>query len=213
MRPMYLCLGWILATGCATKDEDSWCPRDANCAKTGTGTETSLTTGSGTGTGTGTGSTTGTGTGTTTGTETTTTDWCDSFTPPGGGGAFSIAINWTDDGQDPPASCNDDVVILIRDPMGRVDWNLGMAQDGAGGWSGEDCINGTAICHPISAPCHQLRQVSSCDAADIVAGSRTFVDASAEPFLTYFLEDATGSCYVFGTDTAYYAALSCTEIL
>lgn len=117
----------------------------------------------------------------------------------------------------PDQNCGDSVSIYISDDFGWPDWLFGMAESGPDGWTGEDCFNGAGtayqFCHPMGIS-HTLQQVTSCRPEDVVAGSTTLLDASKEPYLTYYLEDdGRGDCFVFGADPAYYASLGCTEVM
>lgn len=137
---------------------------------------------------------------------------------------FSVTTTWTDVDAGPPSdsdadgvndtNCNADTLeIAIDDPLGVVNWEFGMTEQGASGWTGEDCLAGYAgfaFCHAITAPSTTLTEV--CTPAEIVEGATTLFDASKDPFLTYYLADAS-ACFVWGADVGYYAALGCTELL
>ncbi len=136
---------------------------------------------------------------------------------------FAVTTNWVDDGLVPEdtdadgindTGCDGDVLeICIQDPLGQVDWLLGFVEDGPYGWAGEDCLGtgGYDHCHTVTAPEDTIDEV--CTLQEVADGS-TLMDALKDPFLTYYLEDpTTGACFVWGTDVAYYAALSCTEML
>ncbi len=136
---------------------------------------------------------------------------------------FAVTTNWVDDTLVPEdtdgdgqndTGCDGDVLeICIQDPLGVAAWSFGMVEDGANGWAGENCLGGAGgydICHSVAAPNDTLDEV--CTPAEVVDGS-TLMDALKDPFLTYYLEDAaTGDCFVWGADPAYYAVLSCTEM-
>ncbi len=140
------------------------------------------------------------------------------------GTTFSVAVDWNDDdGQVPTDSdgdgildsgCGDSVDITIHDPLGVTDWSFGMVEAGPDGWTGEDCLTGFgtyAFCHQIGID-HTLAEVADCAAGSVVESSSTLLDASKEPSLTYFLEDGSGYCFVWGNDPSYYAAMSCVEL-
>ena len=143
----------------------------------------------------------------------------------GGSTSYLIVdVDWIDDGLDPTDSdadgvvdtnCGDQVHISVSDPLGEPQWDFGIAETGAvNGWFGEDCLAGdgeTAICHRIGVA-HTLDEVTDCRVDSLLAGSRTLLDASKEPFLTYYLADTLGYCFVWGHDASYYDALGCTEI-
>lgn len=136
--------------------------------------------------------------------------------------AFSVT-SWVDGGAAPSdgdgdgvndTGCDEDVLeICITDPLGTTEWWLGMAEDGPQGWTGEDCFAGAAgaaLCHPVGIE-HTLTEV--CTPDEVVAGQSTLLDASKDPYLTYYLEDGAGACFVWGTNPAYYATLGCTEMM
>lgn len=154
-------------------------------------------------------------TGTTSGTGTTiTATGTTSGTNVGTTTSFRVTTAWSDDGGLPGSgSCGDALAVLIQDPLGVAAWELGMAESGTGGWTGEDCLNGYGaytVCHPIGTD-HTLQEVADCLPGSVVAGSTTLFDASKDPYLTYYLADAT-SCFVWGADAAYYAALGCDPL-
>lgn len=126
---------------------------------------------------------------------------------------FSVWTDWVDDGGTPATgSCGDQLQVQIIDPLGVIDWQFGMAE--SGGWTGEDCFNGSgtmAVCHPVTVFGSTLNEVADCQPSSVVAGSTTLMDASKEPFLTYYLADAN-TCFVWGADASYYAALGCFEL-
>ena len=148
-------------------------------------------------------------------------------TPPGGTPVGSTTVpwcpilDWTDDGASPAdtdgdglndTGCGDSLAICIVDPLGVTNWDFGMAEEGAYGWTGEDCLNGYgaySLCHPIGLM-HVLNQV--CRPDEVVPGQTTLLDAEKEPFLTYYLDDGA-VCFTFGRDTSYYASLGCTEMM
>jgi len=139
-------------------------------------------------------------------------------------GDLEVEVTWTDDGavpEDtdgdslPDVGCGDSVSISITDPDGEANWDFGMAETGSGnGWFGEDCFEGYASfnhCHAIGVNA-SLDEVTDCGAASVVAGTSTLLDAAKDPFLTYYLADSLGSCFVWGHDVAYYGPLACTEM-
>jgi len=139
----------------------------------------------------------------------------------------ALAVTWNNvDGADPTDTdgdglpdihCGDTLDIQVTEACGETTWQLGMAETGApnaSGWTGEDCYVGYAsfnYCHTIGNTA-TLSEVSDCSVSSIVEGSTTLFDASKDPFLTYYLSDSDGNCYVWGEDTTYYAALGC-EVL
>ena len=153
-------------------------------------------------------------TGGTTATGTTTTD----------PGTLEWTISWSDeDGADPSdtdgdykndLNCSEDTVeIEIDDPAGMTDWDFGMAEVGATGWTGEDCLNGYAgynFCHGIGV---KTTLTETCKISEIAEGTSTLLDASKDPFLTYYIADANMECFVTGNDTSYYDSLGCTVMM
>lgn len=127
-----------------------------------------------------------------------------------------VVADWTDDGLLPDEGCGDSVFIGIDDPLGESNWAFGMSETGSpSGWLGEDCYQGYAaynLCHAIG-PNTVLDQVASCAAADVVAGSTTLLSADKDPYLTYYLEDSAGSCFVWGHDVSYYGPLACVQMM
>jgi len=147
----------------------------------------------------------------------------DDDTGPTTTGNLVVSANWTDDGQQPQdtdgdslpdVGCGDSVQITIQDPLGEPSWSFGMAETGQpNGWTGEDCYMGYAwinVCHSVGIN-SSIPEVTSCSALDVTDG-RTLLDASKDPFLTYFLEDSLGNCFVWGHDTSYYGPMVCTPM-
>jgi len=131
------------------------------------------------------------------------TDTISTGTPSTTGDGFSVTTTWTEGG-----ACGDSVRIQIVDPLGVQEWDLGMHRDD---YTAENCSSGVGTCHPIRVD-HTLHQVADCLAGSVVPGSTTYFDASTQPE-TYYLSDRTGSCFLWGTDVAYYAALGCAELI
>ncbi len=119
---------------------------------------------------------------------------------------FGVDVFWT---ANYPRSA---VEVRIADPEGRTGWSFGMAETeaGASGWFGEDCFVGTgdiALCHRIEGRRLTLDQGAF---DEVEQGSRTLLWSGMK--LTYFLEDDTGSCFVWGHDPSYYDALGCQTL-
>jgi len=138
-------------------------------------------------------------------------------------GELTVTVTWTDDGLTPEdtdgdslpdINCDDSVGIVIVDPLLETAWDFGMAETGSGnGWYGEDCYEGYAsfnFCHSIGINA-SIPEVSSCSALDVADGA-TLLDAEKDPFLTYYLADSLGNCWVWGHDTSYYGPLACEEM-
>jgi len=138
-------------------------------------------------------------------------------------GELVVSVQWNDDGLTPldtdgdslpDINCDDSVDIAITDPLLETAWSFGMAETGSGnGWFGEDCFEGYAnfnFCHSIGINAN-IPEVSSCSALDVADGATLF-DAEKDPFLTYYLEDSLGNCFVWGHDTSYYGPLACVDM-
>jgi hypothetical protein len=139
----------------------------------------------------------------------------------------AVSVTWSNvDGADPTDTngdglpdihCGDTVDIEVTEACGETEWQFGMAETGApnaSGWTGEDCYLGYAsytYCHTIGNAA-TLNEVADCSVSSIVESSSTLLDASKDPFLTYYLSDSAGTCYVWGEDTTYYASQGCTEL-
>ncbi len=136
---------------------------------------------------------------------------------------LTVWANWLDDGQVPTdidgdslpdVGCGDSVTVQISDPFGETDWRFGMAETGSSwGWFGEDCYVGYAnfnFCHRVGFNT-TIPEVTSCSVFDVMDG-RTLMDSSKDPFLTYYLEDSMGNCFVWGHDPTYYGPLNCAVL-
>jgi hypothetical protein len=122
---------------------------------------------------------------------------------------MEIGVEWTATGID--------LNITNGDESGY--W-FGLAEDGAEGWTGEDCYLGytltdgsvLAYCHPADVDGVSLGYGGG--TSDLQEGVETvFVDDAAKDSVTYYLEDvATATCWVWGANPSYYAGLGCEEI-
>ncbi len=135
---------------------------------------------------------------------------------------LTVLVDWDDDGFYPSdtdndgsldSGCDDIVFIAIDDPLQEQDWLFGMAPTGlADGWFGEDCYLGGSegvVCHEIGLT-GNLGEVPDCDVRSVVPGQLTFHNAGTDPFMTYYLEDSLGNCFVWGHSPEYYDPLQCT---
>ncbi len=138
---------------------------------------------------------------------------------------FAVTVTWTDDGNVPTdtdgdslpdVGCGDSVQVSVSDPLGETQWAFGMSETGMpNGWTGEDCYVGYLnfnYCHLFNGTVLVLQEVTTCSVMDIVPGSRTYFSADKDPFLTYYLEDSLGNCFIWGEDPTYYGPLNCTWI-
>lgn len=122
--------------------------------------------------------------------------------------SFSVTTQWTDAGD------ADTLDIAIGDCLGVTDWDFGLVEDASvssNPWTGEDCLAGYgsfAYCHPIGVD-HTLTQTLD---LPLTEGVETLFDSSKDPYLTYYLADAS-SCFAWGADAAYYTTLGCDELL
>ncbi len=150
--------------------------------------------------------------------------------------ASLFAIGCTDKG-DTGGSDTDDTTVAeadFSDSWGSSSLDLNITNGDAGAsyyfgtaetgcddpdncWYGEDCIYGDLTglyfyCHPASVTGVSLAYGG--DYANLNEGSETvYTDSSFEPNVTYYVEDAiSGSCWIWGDDTSYYAGLGCDEI-
>lgn len=134
----------------------------------------------------------GTATGTTTGTT--------------GTGGPAVSVNWGSSGIDVDIS------------GGSSGW-FGMAEtyDCDDCWTGEDCVYGYSYsggslnyCHSVGGSGTSLTYGG--DAGNLMSGTTVFPDASFESYVTYYLEQDDGSCYVWGADPSYYDGLGCSSL-
>lgn len=121
----------------------------------------------------------------------------------------------------------DGLAVTIDNYDGGFD--LGIGETGASsmdyGWFGEDCFNGTAgydICHAFSGPDGVLLSLGDGanpgDPDDVVSGETTLFNedlafnGDGSDRLTYMITLDDGSCLVWGDDTSYYSAFSCSDL-
>jgi hypothetical protein len=122
------------------------------------------------------------------------------------GDGINDAIGGDDDG--------DAIALFITGGTGS--YEFGLAQTAVGpfqGWFGEDCFTGD-LCHPTGPDGVILSGVREINA--IVPGQTTLIPVDfpeeATPDLTYYVgrpSDLDATCWVWGDDPAYYAALGC----
>ncbi|MFZ4739078.1 MAG: hypothetical protein ACOYM9_24195, partial [Bradymonadia bacterium] len=93
-------------------------------------------------------------------------------------------------------------------------FHFGLAETGAdNGWYGEDCIPGIKndldVCHPVAAD-GTLTLTDVATVPEVVAGSKTLIDASFASKLTYVVvldkDSDEPRCWTWGQSTAYYTA-------
>ena len=96
---------------------------------------------------------------------------------------------------------------------------LGIAETGCGSpencWYGEDCVYGDLsgsyrLCHPLQSGTNTLLQVGSLE--ELVEGKTTLFSAVFEPYVTFYFEDFSGACRVWGHEVSYYDGLGCVEL-
>lgn len=126
-------------------------------------------------------------------TDTGSEDTSDSGTP-----AVTGSAEWTATG----------VAITLNNATAPL--SFGMAETTEGGWLGEDCLPGNA-CHPLAVG-STINLVSVNTIAEVQAGSTTLLKSTMQEGITYYVADATGSCWVWGHNVAHYASKSCTEL-
>lgn len=125
-----------------------------------------------------------------------------------GGDTPSASVSWGASGISVTVTGNDNITFF------------GMAETGGGCtdcWTGEDCDGGYELssgdllqyCHPISGGSLTLSYGG--DANALSEGSETvFTDSSFDGAVTYYIEDSSANCYVWGDNPSYYSG--CTEI-
>ncbi len=121
---------------------------------------------------------------------------------------LTVAADWVHE-TDP----SNHVTIHITDPKREKNWTFGMVdmRDLDGPLS-EDCLVGEAdreLCHPIH-PGDSLQTVRNPD--NVVEGSTTLFDRGHDPWITYFLMDTNGCCFVWGHSTSHYDAFDCEPL-
>ena len=123
----------------------------------------------------------------------------------------SVAVTWSGSGVT--------LAITNGDAGGYLFGMVETDPASADPWTGEDCYLGYTLssgsllsyCHPASSSGDAYSAGGSATALD--ENTETVFSSSFESVLTYYLEESgSGACWVWGADTSYYAALSCTEI-
>lgn len=94
--------------------------------------------------------------------------------------------------------------------------------DGEGDcWTGEDCVDGyetsdgtlLAFCHPVQDGSLTLAYGAKLGESGLDEGAETvFSSDGFSGSVTYYLEDSSARCYVWGHDPSHYDAESCTEL-
>ncbi len=103
--------------------------------------------------------------------------------------------------------------LTLTGGSGSYDFGMAETGAGAGGWYGEDCLDGDGgyvICHSAAATGVRLNRVS--EKFEVVSGQTTLLDENQAPKITYYLGDDAGNCWVWGDDITYYQDEDCGEI-
>lgn len=125
----------------------------------------------------------------------------------------SVSVSW-----------DDDAMRVSFSEAVPANMNVGIAETATDDapWTGEDCAYGYALddgstvgpyCHAVAAGDTDLELTYGGNAAELVAGTTVFGDATFDGQVTYVVfEDGTDSCWVWGEDTSYYADFGCVEL-
>lgn len=119
----------------------------------------------------------------------------------------SASVSWGSDSLTVTLTDGDDITFF------------GITETGGGCtdcWTGEDCDGGYELstgdllqyCHPVSGGSITLGYDG--DPNSLSEGSETVFNAGFEGSVTYYIEDSSANCYVWGDNPGYYAG--CTEI-
>ena len=113
------------------------------------------------------------------------------------------------------------VTGLDSGQIGIAETNAACESAEYGCWTGEDCIYGYVspdgsvelgpYCHPFSGGSLSLAD-GSADCTVTEGSSTCFATPDYEGLVTYYAENATGDCWVWGSDVGYYSGLGCTNL-
>lgn len=112
--------------------------------------------------------------------------------------------------------------VIVDIVYGSHEYELGMADtnpESADPWTGEDCFLGYtdadgqtwSLCHEMGPYGTALATVDTLD--DLVESETTMLRDEQEDFITYYaISTATGECWTWGADPAYFSGLGCVEM-